>query len=82
MASNCSKAGYYLASCFTTKRAGHVFRSAMRMTRKRMWAAITLRRRLRTRSKCSVDELKVSNDRGTQGHFASLDRAEGLPELN
>ena len=44
---NCSKAGCYLGSCFTIKRGGRVYRSAMRMTRKRMWAAIVLRRRVK-----------------------------------
>ena len=40
------------------EEAGRVFHSAMRMTRKRMWAAIMLRQRLRTRSKFSVAELR------------------------
>ena len=35
----------FMGSCFTTKRAGRVFRSAMRTARKRSWAAIMLRRR-------------------------------------
>ena len=47
----------FLGSCFTTKRPGRVFRSAMRITRKRTWAAIMLRQRLRTQSKFSVAEL-------------------------
>ena len=37
--------GLLLVSSFTTKRAGPVFRSAMRTARKRSWAAIMLRRR-------------------------------------
>ena len=47
----------FLGSCFTTKRPGRVFRSATRITRKRTWAAIMLRQRLRTQSKFSVAEL-------------------------
>jgi hypothetical protein len=52
------KEGFYLGSCFTMRRGGRVLRSAMRMTRKRTWAAIMLRQRLRTRSKFSVAELR------------------------
>jgi hypothetical protein len=49
--------GLLLGSYFTTKRAGRVFRSAMRMPRKRTWATIMLRQRLRRQSKFSLAEL-------------------------
>ena len=42
---------------FPSLRQMVAFRSAMRMTRRRTWAAIMLRQRLRTRSKFSVAEL-------------------------
>ena len=45
VASNCLRAGCSMGSCFTTKGAGRVLRSATRTARKRSWAAIMLRRR-------------------------------------
>ena len=51
-----------MGSCFTTKGAGRVLRSATRTVRKRSWAAIMLRQRLRMQSKFSVAELGANND--------------------
>ena len=50
--------GLLYGSCFTTKGASRVFRSAMRTTRKQMWAVTMLWQRLRTQSKFSVAELR------------------------
>ena len=52
-----AKLGEKLTTHAFDQGAGRVLRSATRIARKRSWAAIMLRRRLKTQSKCSVPEL-------------------------